>query len=450
MVELIFHGGVNEIGGNKILLSDKETKVLLDFGQNFEKESSFFHYPYLAPREEKHLLSLNILPKIPGVYKCDTTQSPEIQGVLISHGHADHTNYIRYLKPEIEVYCSELTGSIMVARELSKPMYPVEYSIAKLTQKRGEEIFYKINSLAVNKPEKIGTFEVGLAETDHSIPGSCGYLITGPEGSVVYTGDLRFHGTRKDASWEFVEEAAKLKPDALIIEGTNIVNAKVTTEEDVHAKSEELISKSNRLILVSFSLVDIDRLTTFSNVAKKTGRKIVIPIKLAFVIDKLSSKIGTIDLNDPNVYIFRRHKKTTYEWEKQILNNYSNVKGCEEIEKEQEKLIMVASFHDMNEMCEIRPRTGSLFIESQSEPFSEEMELDHERLLNWLECYGLPLFNIHSSGHAFPHHLKEAIEKISPKTVFLVHTERPKLYAEYIKDLKIKTVTPNLDEEYKV
>jgi ribonuclease J len=30
MVKLTFYGGVNEIGGNKILLADKGTKIFLD------------------------------------------------------------------------------------------------------------------------------------------------------------------------------------------------------------------------------------------------------------------------------------------------------------------------------------------------------------------------------------------------------------------------------------
>jgi len=450
MAELVFFGGVNEIGGNKILLSDKETSIFLDFGQNFEKENSFFRYPYLAPREEKHLLSLNILPAIPGIYKNDTEQNLRVKGVLISHGHADHANYVRYLKSEIDLYCGELTREIIIARDLSSPTHSAEYAIAKLTQKRGEEVFYKINPLTTRKAQKIGSMEVKALETDHSIPGSCGYLITGSGFSLAYTGDLRFHGPRKQASYEFVEEAAKSKPDGLIIEGTNIVNARVNTESDVHTKAEELVSKSQNLILVSFSLADFDRLNTFYEIAKKTGRKLVIPIKLAFMINRLSNKMKTINLDDPDVYIYCREKGTTYEWEKEVLNKYSNVKSCIDVEKEQEKLLMAASFYDMNEMCEIKPRTGSLFIESQSEPFNEEMELDHDKLLNWLDCYGLPLYNIHSSGHAFPHQLKEAIATISPKKVFLVHTERPKLYAHYIEDLKIDTITPLLGEKYPI
>lgn len=39
MTTLTFYGGVGEIGGNKILLTDDESRVFLDFGMNFEKLS---------------------------------------------------------------------------------------------------------------------------------------------------------------------------------------------------------------------------------------------------------------------------------------------------------------------------------------------------------------------------------------------------------------------------
>lgn len=38
MVKLIFYGGVNEIGGDKIQLEDKGAKIFLDFGQSFTFE----------------------------------------------------------------------------------------------------------------------------------------------------------------------------------------------------------------------------------------------------------------------------------------------------------------------------------------------------------------------------------------------------------------------------
>ena len=36
MTTLTFYGGAGEIGGNKILLEDKDAKVYLDFGQSFD------------------------------------------------------------------------------------------------------------------------------------------------------------------------------------------------------------------------------------------------------------------------------------------------------------------------------------------------------------------------------------------------------------------------------
>ena len=49
MVELTFYGGVKEIGGNKILLEDNDTKIFLDFGMSFGKRAEFFE-EFLTPR----------------------------------------------------------------------------------------------------------------------------------------------------------------------------------------------------------------------------------------------------------------------------------------------------------------------------------------------------------------------------------------------------------------
>jgi ribonuclease J len=451
LAELTFYGGVNEIGGNKILISEKKTGIFLDFGQNFEKENNYFRYPYLQPREEKHLLALSILPPMPGIYKSDPQANTLIQAILVSHGHTDHANYVRYLKSDIPLYCSGSTREILISRDLSSPAgHSSEYAIAKLTQSGGEEHFYEINSFDEMKPQKIGDLEVTSIATDHSINGSCAFFVKGSDFSLVYTGDLRFHGSNKAASEKFVEEASKMKPDALIIEGTNIVSARPSTEKNVYAEALNLVANTQKLVLVSFSLADFDRLNTFYQIAKKTERMLVIPIKLAFMIDRMSHITKPVDLGDPAVHIYCREKKRAYEWEKQILEKYSNTKSCFDVQKEQAKMLMVASFNDMNEMCEIKPETGSIFIESQSEPFNEEMEIDHDKLLNWMENYGLPLYNIHCSGHAFPHQLKDTINKISPKKVFLVHTERPQLYAHYVKDLETEIYTPLLGQKYKL
>ena len=70
LVKLTFYGGVNEIGGNKILLEDKKTRVFLDFGQSFTFGSDYFTGWLSARRINglKDYFELGLLPKLKGVY----------------------------------------------------------------------------------------------------------------------------------------------------------------------------------------------------------------------------------------------------------------------------------------------------------------------------------------------------------------------------------------------
>jgi ribonuclease J len=43
-------GGVGEIGGNKILVEDKDARVMLDFGMSISQRARFFSDPYVSPR----------------------------------------------------------------------------------------------------------------------------------------------------------------------------------------------------------------------------------------------------------------------------------------------------------------------------------------------------------------------------------------------------------------
>jgi len=83
MVAVTFHGGVGEIGGNKILLEDGDSRILLDFGMNFVERSKFYSEPWLSPRNEKGLLEFGLLPRISGLYKFDEGE-PEIDAVFLS------------------------------------------------------------------------------------------------------------------------------------------------------------------------------------------------------------------------------------------------------------------------------------------------------------------------------------------------------------------------------
>lgn len=61
-----------------------------------------------------------------------------------------------------------------------------------------------------------------------------------------------------------------------------------------------------------------------------------------------------------------------------------------EVSKQQCKMVLAVSFYDFEELISIQPAAGSCYVLSASEPFNEEMEIDYERLVNWLSHYGLP------------------------------------------------------------
>jgi len=94
MTSLTFYGGVNEIGGNKILLQDKDTKIFLDFGKSYAKEGKYLE-GFVQPRKSNGLgdyIDLGILPDINGLYRNDlvkqqgfSEKEADFQGVLISH-----------------------------------------------------------------------------------------------------------------------------------------------------------------------------------------------------------------------------------------------------------------------------------------------------------------------------------------------------------------------------
>ena len=161
---------------------------------------------------------------------------------------------------------------------------------------------------------------------------------------------------------------------------------------------------------------------------------------------------GDPHLNVPKIdelLIFRREKKRYYDWEKEIMDSAETI-DSHEISRRQSEIILVCSFYDLTELAEIRPDAGSCYILSASEPFNEEMEMDFNRLINWLEHYGLPQFHIHVSGHITPLHLRESIMTIDPKVVFPIHGVHPELFRRFMRDIRGEIITPEKDKRYPI
>jgi ribonuclease J len=374
---LTFYGGVNEIGGNKILLQDRDTRVFFDFGMSFAMKKQFYSPPFLSPRSEKSLQELGILPQITGVYKFDQSP-PEVDAVFISHGHLDHCAYLSFIKREIPVYCGETTQIILQAlSEIRRA--DLEFSVSDIEFKA----FRTGNKIVV------GSLEIEPFHVDHSIPGAYGFVIHTSNGTVVYTGDFRDHGAKPEMTRDFVENAKKAKPAAIITEATNMTGATVSSEAEVEGKLNNIVAGADGIVLAEFAYSDVDRLNSFFHIAKKNQRCLAVSLKQAYLLDALRKDKGlTVPaLDDDGILIFRKSKKRFDKWESQLIERYeeqNKIFDVFEVSKQQCKVVLAVSFYDFEELVPLKPAAGSCYVLSASEPFNEEMEIDYERLVNWL------------------------------------------------------------------
>jgi len=527
MVRLTFYGGINEIGGNKILLEDGERKLLLDFGFPYKRHKQFYE-EYLKPRSGAGLLdplAMGLLPPLEGLYRDDLVapglwqqfrntptyrKLDQVDGVLLSHAHLDHSGYISFLKESVPVYSTAVTAFITKAMQDSgksdfdqqvcyfRPTtreYPTGWKqIACLTgnEPRQQRQFH----LADVKPEELRpevtnfwdwgfwektarqkeliscplaghsgcSFNLRCFPVDHSIPGACAWGIETSSGWIIYSGDLRLHGKRAEFTKRFIEQASSLHPRALILEGTNVERESNVSEQEVYENGIKAVAGSNSLVIADFSPRDVDRLLTFLQVAKDTGRKLAILPKDAYLLKTmrlLESEIPDIAQEDSLViYQDTIASRAPAIWLRNLCREYSSkIVLAEDVSSAQDKFILCFSFFDLNELPSIRPKAGSLYVYSSSEPHDEEQEIDFRRLHKWLEHFelkgvGLPIESngewqisddekgLHASGHACGSDLLEIARRIRPEILIPVHSEHPDFYIEHLGGSGVNVILP--------
>ena len=452
MVSLTFYGGVNEIGGNKILLEDQGTKIFLDFGKSFGMWGKYFE-EYLKPTSSRGIETFwktGLLPDIEGVYRPDLLEfagapvhkEATVQAVLLSHAHFDHAAYISFLDNSITVYCTPTTKKVMETvqevgqRELENEI--TNYKPRPLLRKDYKKPPIKRNIEGVSKKFKIGALEVEPLPVDHSIPGACAFLIHCSEGTIAYSGDLRMHGIMGHLTQEFAEHAAIAKPELFLCEGTRITSVENHGEPYVKANSTKVIEETKNIVFADFSWKDTTRFLTFYECAKATGRKLLIPFRTAHYIQALKPVIPALpEISDGNILLYQERcgsgtydeSDYTEQWKKPLLNA-SNTVRADYIHEHQKEIIACLGYFDMLDMLDVRPDPGSVYIHSMSEAFNEEMAFDERRCNNWLELLGLPRHQIHASGHAPQPDLLKVATTINAKRFVPIHTEHPAKFEE--------------------
>ncbi|HZW57184.1 MAG TPA: MBL fold metallo-hydrolase [Nitrososphaerales archaeon] len=450
MVGLKFFGGINEIGGNKILVEDRknDARVFLDFGMNFRIHSMYFE-EFIQPRTSNGItdfLETGLLPNIDGIYRKDllkfagkqTHDTPLVDAVILSHAHLDHAAHISFLDEDIPIYCNAITRAVLEAIQETSPRRMeseiLDYKRRPLLNQKDRPVerSFKI----VDGKFKVGGLEMEMLPVDHSVPGASALIIYGFDKTIAYSGDLRLHGTDGMLTMQFVDKLKSVRPDIFLCEGTRIDETERNTEAYVKTNSEKVISQTKGLVVADFAFKDITRFKTFFEIAKSTQRKLAIPFRDAYYIRKLSTLIrGLPSLKDDQILLYQDKRNTgTYrdsdygaKWENEFLHQPNTVRA-DHIAKYQDEVMVAIGYYDIVELIDMMPRPGSAYIKSASEVINEEQEFDLDRLKAWLDHFGMRYHHFHASGHAPRDDLALVMNDSNARKLVPIHTEHPEMY----------------------
>ncbi len=486
MVKITFHGGIGEIGGNQFLVEDGDTRILMDFGMSFKAEKDYFS-EFLHARSSsvlKDMFKLCLLPDIKGLYREDhllhdlgRKEATDIDAILLTHAHVDHCGYLSYVRPDIPVYCSPEARAIMQCFDDTsntsqytaiKPKFLVGESKTglpkRITAKDEEGIISRnLEMIEPYKKIKIGSIQAIPLPVDHSISGVYAFQLETSSGLICNTADLRYHGRRSHQTEELVERSGSAGVDLMLCEGTRIDKKQTETEGDVEKSIFGVTDGAKGLVICNYPIRDLDRMLSFYNVAKQTGRHLVIDAKEAYLLGLFEGVPGSIypTARDPNIRIYKNQgswalvgREPDYDerilaqeygdtWIREIFNNSDNLVDYRDIRKSPASYLFYCNDWKIQELVDIEPRGDTAYIRSMTEPFDRDMEMSDKRMMNWLARLGIlhseeSWNRFHVSGHGDRGQLEKIVRGVDSKKLIPIHTEKPEknpLWKKWHKDV---------------
>ncbi|OQA91429.1 MAG: Ribonuclease [Elusimicrobia bacterium ADurb.Bin231] len=420
-MNLIIHRGAQEIGGNCIELQSSNSRILLDYGMPLPKKGE---------KKQKDNARF-VLDKIDGLYGDAPTN---LKGILISHTHQDHYGMLfeKPVNPQVPVY-----------------MTPIMEDIIRITGKMGlqkKDLEATIKPFQKGVPFQVGNFKITAYLMDHSAAEAYAFIIEAEGKKILYSGDFREHGHKKNAFKYFMDTDFG-KIDLALIEGTMLGRQDEIekTEKDIFYEIKHLVEKSKGPAFVLCSGQNIDLITTLGGIADKTGRYLLIDAYVGILLERIKElglKAG-FDAKIPSSI-----KNYVKVMPLNITKKVAKLGYADAFERVISKEVNWCWIYNNYMKCIVPIRTGSehwikhfhgqqdsLFIYSMWDGYLEELKF--KEMTNLFKCYGVERKDIHTSGHAFKSTLIKVIKNKKPAIIIPIHTEHPDKYTELFPNVTI-------------
>ncbi len=378
--------GTTEVGRNCNFLEYKDEILIIDAGYSFPGQE-MYGIDYLIPN-----------------FKYLKKNKSKVKGIVITHGHLDHTGALRYLLPDLDF----------------PPIYAGSFAKALITEKlkeHGMDKRTKINDVGRKTTVKVGKyFKVTFIGINHSIPDAFSVFVETPNGNVFLSGDYKLDTNPANEPETDYNKLRSLrgKIDLALIESTNSQTpGKAPSETEIAKNLESTIRKADgRVIVASFSSL-LTRLYSLIEIAKKTKKKVVLSGRSLQQSVSIAQQQHYLDI--PKGLLIKEHEIKRYP-DNQLLILCTGSQG---------ERYAALNRISLNEHKFIKIKNGDLVILSSSEIPDNVTKI--EKMTDRLIALGADLIKdtpgnkIHSTGHGYRKDTKMMYEMIKPKTVMPIH-----------------------------
>jgi len=332
-----------------------------------------------------------------------------IRGIIITHGHEDHTGAIKHVIEEFNapIYATPLTRGLL----------EVKLRDAKLLDK------VTLNTVQAGETVTIGPFTVEFFHVCHSIPDCVGLGITTPVGLVVHSGDFKIDHTPVDGwvtDFSKLGEFASRGVLALLSDSTNAAKPGWTPSETVidGALDKVLRDAPGRVIVATFASL-ISRIQQVVNACARNGRKMTLVGTSMVENAKMAQKLGYLEA--PEGLLISMDHALNLSKDKVVIRTTGS--------QGEPSSILGRLSVGRNRQFDLE-EGDTVVISAHPIPGNEEMV---SRTINRLFQRGAnviydPILPVHVSGHASSEEQKLFINLVRPKFFVPVHGELRQLH----------------------